>query len=53
MSLGSLLWVHGKRERLLSFAAQISMASGLHSGVREDRHLVRRFPNIVVNDRNS
>ncbi len=53
MSIGSLLWIHGKRKLLLSFAAQNLMASDMHSGIREEHSLVRHFPTIVVNDRNS
>ena len=50
MSIGSLLWIHGKRKLLLSFAAQNLMVSDLHSGVREEHPLVRHFLTIAVND---
>ncbi len=50
ISIGSLLWIHGKRKLLLSFDAQNLMGSDLHSGVWEEHPLVRHFPTIVVND---
>jgi hypothetical protein len=44
MSIGSLLWIHGKRKLFLHFAAQNLMASDLHtSGVWEEHPLVCHF----------
>ena len=54
MSIGSLLWIHGKRKFLLiSFAVQDLMVTDLSSGVREERSLVCHFLTIMVNERNS
>ena len=52
MSIGPLLWIHGKRELLLYHAAQNLMVSDLHSGVREEHPLVRHLPTISANERN-
>ncbi|KAH8993442.1 hypothetical protein EDB92DRAFT_1854195 [Lactarius akahatsu] len=39
MSIGSLLWIHGKRKLLLSFTKNLTVPD-LHSGVREERPLL-------------
>ena len=44
MSVGSLLWIHGKRKLLLCFAAHNLMISDLRSGVWEKHPLVCHFP---------
>jgi hypothetical protein len=49
MLIGSLLWIHGKRKFVLSFAAHYLMTSNLHSWIWEEYPLVRHFPTIVVN----
>jgi len=53
MSTGSLLWVHGKRTFLFSFATQLLTVSNLLSGLGEEHSLVRHFPTIVTECENS
>ena len=45
ISIGSLLWIHGKRKIHLLFAtAQNLMVSDLYSGIWKKHPLVRHFP---------
>ena len=53
MSVGSLLWIHGKRKLRLTFVAPNLMVSDLRSGVWEKHSLVCDFPIIIANDRDS
>ncbi len=51
MSIGSLLWIHGKRTLPLSFPAKLLMVS--RSGVWEEHPLVRPFSAVIADHRNS
>ena len=53
MSVGSLLWIHGKRKLRLNFIAHKLMVSELHSWVWEKHPLVCDFSIIIENDRDS
>ena len=48
MSIGSLLWIHGKRKLLLSFAVQNLMVSDSPSGIQKEHLLVRHFPGLSL-----
>ena len=50
MSIGFLLWIHGKRTLLSFVAAQNLMVTNLRSGIREEHPLVRHFLTIVADD---
>ena len=52
MSVGSLLWIHGKRKLFIPFAAHKLMVSDLRSGVWEKHPLVCVSPMFIANDRN-
>jgi hypothetical protein len=43
MSLGPLLWIHGKRKLLSYFTAQNLIISNLTSGIRQEHSLVRHL----------
>jgi hypothetical protein len=53
MSIGSLLWIHGKRKLRSNFTSQTLIASDLRSGIWKEHPLVRHIPIIIANDRNS
>ena len=50
MSVGSLMWIHGKRKLLSYFTAQALIISDLRSGVRQEHNLVRDLSIIGVFD---
>ena len=52
MSIGSLLWIHGKRKLCLNFPVHNLMISDFRSGVWEKHSLVCGFPIIIMNDKN-